>query len=220
MSCAVWAVHESLKVDEPLNQVRRNTVACGEPRRVIESATSRWPDYSIRSCHVDVRSRSRSAALLTRRDGAVRAPACSRARGRRSVSSIIHLVGDPCDQLPPSLLATGIDQFNRGEYFAQHETLEELWRAEAGDVRYLYQGILQIGVAMYHIQRDNHHGVTYMLTRGLQHLRRCSDTCQGVDVAALIASAEHLQEVVAALGPDGLREFDWTLAPRVVLRSS
>ena len=33
--------------------------------------------------------------------------------------------------------------------FEQHETLELLWRAERRDIRYLYQGILQIGVAFH-----------------------------------------------------------------------
>src|SRR5918992_5322278 len=33
-----------------------------------------------------------------------------------------------CDDPPPPLLREGIAQFNRGEYFEQHETLEVLWR--------------------------------------------------------------------------------------------
>src|SRR5213083_1208432 len=48
-----------------------------------------------------------------------------------------------CDEPPPALLLEGIAQFNRGEFFEQHETLEVLWRAETRDIRYLYQGILQ-----------------------------------------------------------------------------
>lgn len=38
-------------------------------------------------------------------------------------------------EAPPPLLLEGIAQFNRGEYFEQHETLEILWRAEARPVR-------------------------------------------------------------------------------------
>ena len=75
-----------------------------------------------------------------------------------------------CDEPSPALLLEGIAQFNRGEYFEQHETLELLWRAERRDVRRLYQGILQIGVAFHHLRRLNHHGAHYMLTRGSRHL--------------------------------------------------
>ena len=75
-----------------------------------------------------------------------------------------------CEEPPPPELLEGIAQFNRGEYFEQHETLELLWRAERRDVRYLYQGILQIGVAFHHLRRLNHHGTVYMLTRGPRYL--------------------------------------------------
>ena len=66
-------------------------------------------------------------------------------------------MSDCCDDAPPTLLLKGVAQFNRGEFFEQHETLEDLWRDEVRDIRGLYQGILQIGVAMYHIERNNHH---------------------------------------------------------------
>ena len=75
-----------------------------------------------------------------------------------------------CDEPPPPELLEGIAQFNRGEFFEQHETLELLWRAERRDIRYLYQGILQIGVAFHHLRRLNHHGTVYMLTRGPRYL--------------------------------------------------
>ena len=124
-----------------------------------------------------------------------------------------------CDERPPILLLEGIAQFNRGEYFEQHETLERLWRAEDRPVRHLYQGILQIGVAFHHLRRLNHHGTVYMLTRGMRYLAPFAPRCQGVDVAALIADARAALTEVEQLGKDRLSEFDWTLAPTVRLRS-
>src|SRR5437899_3215710 len=79
-----------------------------------------------------------------------------------------------CSEPPPVALLEGIEQFNRGDYFEQHETLELLWRAEPRDVRRLYQGILQIGVAFHHLRRLNHHGTVYMLTRAARYLARCA----------------------------------------------
>ena len=115
----------------------------------------------------------------------------------------------------PARLREGIAQFNRGEFFEQHETLEDLWREEAHPIRHLYQGILQIGVAMYHIQRRNHHGAVYMLTRGAGYLRPFAPHCQRVDVDDLLATAARLLAIVERLGPDRLDEFDWREAPRV-----
>ncbi|HEX3703764.1 MAG TPA: DUF309 domain-containing protein [Vicinamibacterales bacterium] len=124
---------------------------------------------------------------------------------------------DWCREPPPPQLLEGIAQFNRGEYFAQHETLELLWRAERRSLRRLYQGILQIGVAFHHVRRLNHHGTVYMLTRGSVHLAPFAPECQRVDVASLLAAASGALQHVLQLGPSRLSEFDWRLAPQVRL---
>ena len=120
-----------------------------------------------------------------------------------------------CHEPPPAALLEGIAQFNRGEYFEQHETLELLWRAERRDIRYLYQGILQVGVAFHHLRKLNHHGTVYMLTRGPNYLRPFAPSCQRVDVAALLRDAAAALEAVERLGSSRLAEFDWRLAPQV-----
>src|SRR6266849_4198523 len=124
-------------------------------------------------------------------------------------------MGDWCREPPPPLLREGIAQFNRGEYFEQHETLELLWRAETREVRRLYQGILQIGVAFHHLRRLNHHGTVYMLTRGARYLTPFAPRCQTVDVARLLRDAAAALAEVERLGSDRLAEFDWSLAPTV-----
>ena len=122
-----------------------------------------------------------------------------------------------CDEPPPPALLEAIAQFNRGEFFEQHETLELLWRAERRDIRYLYQGILQIGVAFHHLRRLNHHGTVYMLTRGPRYLAPFAPRCQRVDVAELLTNAAVALRAVERLGPARLAEFDWKLVPRVRL---
>ena len=122
-----------------------------------------------------------------------------------------------CDEPPPRALLDGIAQFNRGEFFEQHETLELLWRAESRDIRYLYQGILQIGVAFHHLRKLNHHGAVYMLTRGQNYLAPFAPRCQRVDVQALLDAAAAALREVERLGPARLAEFDWRLAPQVRL---
>ncbi len=122
-----------------------------------------------------------------------------------------------CNEPPPPLLRRGIEQLNRGEFFEQHETLEKLWRAEAREARRLYQGILQIGVALYHVRKRNYHGAVYMLTRGRCYLRPFVPCCQSVDVADLLAQTDRVLAEAERLGPNGLELFNWSLAPHVRL---
>tara|TARA_B110000014_G_C20065476_1_gene555225 strand:+ start:336 stop:725 length:390 start_codon:yes stop_codon:yes gene_type:complete len=122
-----------------------------------------------------------------------------------------------CDETPPPLLLAGVTQFNRGEFFEQHETLEDLWLDEPRDIRRLYQGILQIGVAMHHISRCNHHGAVHMLTRGPNYLQPFTPTCQTIDVNNLLDQADRILCEVKRLGPNNLKQFNWALAPKVRL---
>jgi uncharacterized protein len=122
-----------------------------------------------------------------------------------------------CEEPPPPQLLAAVAQFNRGEFFEQHETLELLWRAERRDIRYLYQGILQIGVAFHHLRRLNHHGTVYMLTRGARYLAPFTPRCQGIDVERLLRDAAAALAAVEGLGPARLAEFDWRLTPSIHL---
>ncbi len=124
-----------------------------------------------------------------------------------------------CADPPPAELLVGIEQFNRGEYFECHETLEALWIAEPTPLRRLYQGILQVGVGFHHLRGGNYRGATGLLARGTRYLEPFAPRCLGVDVAALIAAARRCQAALTALGPERLDEFDWRLVPRVEVKS-
>ena len=122
-----------------------------------------------------------------------------------------------CDGEPPPLVMKGIEEFNRGEFYEQHESLETAWRAEPRPVRRLYQAILQIGVACYHLERGNRTGALHLLERGLHKLRPFAPACLGIDVAHLIADAEWLHGQMQSADPDHLVQLDRALFPKIVL---
>jgi CheY-like chemotaxis protein len=124
------------------------------------------------------------------------------------------------DEPPPPALVEGIEQFNRGEYWECHETLEKLWIAEKRPIRDLYQGILQIGVAFHHLRDHNYPGAIKMLRRGLPRLAGLPEVCQGVPVLALARRARSVHDQVVALGAEGSEAFDPGTLPRIVLVSS
>ncbi len=123
------------------------------------------------------------------------------------------------DDLSP-LVMKGIEEFNRGEFFEQHESLEAAWRAEPRPVRELYQGILQVGLACYQIERGNLSGALKMFERGLRRLYQFTPECLGIDVSRLIAEAEHVRDEARRLGPERLNEIDRGLFPRIVKRDA
>lgn len=102
-----------------------------------------------------------------------------------------------CDGEPSPELLLGIRQFNEGEYWECHETLEEIWAREPGDIRYLYQGILLVGVGLLHLRRGNHHGAVAKLTSGLELLAVFEPLCLGIDVGSLRRDARAVLDLLS-----------------------
>jgi uncharacterized protein len=120
-----------------------------------------------------------------------------------------------CAESPSEQFLFGVEQFNRREFFECHETLEEMWLAEADQVRYLYQGILQVGVGYLHLLRGNHHGAVTKLHSGCALLEYFVPACMGVDVSALLMTARaHVGELLR-LGPDRMAELDLATIPTI-----
>ena len=113
------------------------------------------------------------------------------------------------------MAAAGVEMFNRGEYYRQHDLFEEQWVKTEGPVRDLYRAILQVGVAYYQIERGNYRGALKMLQRSVQWLVRLPDTCQGLDVAALRRDSFALRAALQRLGPEGLAALDHGLLKKL-----
>lgn len=75
-------------------------------------------------------------------------------------------------------------------------------------MRGLYHGILQLGIGMHHWSNENFHGATVLLAEGIDRLRPFAPSCQGMDVAALIADTSALRDELLRLGPERMGERD------------
>lgn len=120
-----------------------------------------------------------------------------------------------CEETPPALFYVGLQEFNNGRYFEQHETLEELWASEPRLIRRLYQGILKIGVAFYKLRLGSYRGTVNHINGGIAYLKLFGDNCMGVNVARLIEDAEQVRDKVMELGPERMSEFDLGTLPKV-----
>ena len=121
---------------------------------------------------------------------------------------------EPLEEIP-QLVLRGIEEFNKAEFYECHEYLEEAWMREPRRVRFLYQGILQVGVGFYHQQNGNWRGATGLLRNGTIRLKEFEPTTLGIDVARLVRECEQCLEDLEKLGRERVREFDQTKAPKV-----
>ena len=115
----------------------------------------------------------------------------------------------------PDLALRGIEEFNRGEFYECHEYLEEAWMQEPRRVRFLYQGILQVGVGFYHLQNGNWRGATGLLRNGAVRLREFEPVTLGLDVAKLVRESERCLLELEELGRERIGEFDLSEVPKV-----
>ena len=138
-------------------------------------------------------------------------PVIIRELARVPTLETLALLECACAQSLPPLAVAGVEAFNRGEYYQQHDLFEELWVATEGPVRDLYRAILQVGVAYFQLERGNFRGALKMLQRSVQWLYPLPDTCQGLDVAALRRDSYAVRAELQRLGADRLGEFDRSL---------
>ena len=163
--------------------------------------------------HVDLALRERALAV-----------GCQAVVGRSAISGQLpqliekhKWVADQnrCRDALPSLMLEGLNLFNQGEYFECHEVIEHAWNEEKSPVRMMYQGILQIGVACYHVQNKNWRGAMKLLERGIPKTRRFGPACMGINIDKLLTDAEAIRRELIRLGPEWQGEFDHRLFPTI-----
>lgn len=107
--------------------------------------------------------------------------------------------GDLPLQLPAEI-KRGLELFNGGEYFESHEVMEDAWRDEPGEIRVLYQGLIQAAVACHHVRTGNRAGAIKMLTAAVPKLELHREGWRGVDVETLLADLAGVEQQIEAGG--------------------
>ncbi|NJM98176.1 MAG: DUF309 domain-containing protein [Phormidesmis sp. RL_2_1] len=133
-------------------------------------------------------------------------------------------ISSPDSSAVEALLIRGIHEFNQGEFYACHDTLEAIWMDAEIAEKPFYQGILQVAVAFYHLSHLNWRGGAILLGEGITRLRKFEPSYKGIAVADLVdqsvewlslvqsAGAEGLAALMEAL-PQPLPQVQWTPSP-------
>ena len=107
----------------------------------------------------------------------------------------------------------GVEQFQQGEFYACHDTLEALWmEAQEPDKTFL-QGILQIAVACYHLGNQNWRGAVILLGEGSRRLQSYQPEYSGLDIEHLVETSVEFLSYLQDLGPERLDEVSLTAQP-------
>jgi predicted metal-dependent hydrolase len=90
-------------------------------------------------------------------------------------------------------LRSGIDAYERGDFFEAHELLEPAWMGTSDPLeRALIQGLIKLAAADVHGVRGNPRGVARNLEGALERLRLAADagvaTPDAIDLDALITA--------------------------------
>jgi predicted metal-dependent hydrolase len=95
-------------------------------------------------------------------------------------------------------LDDGLDLIRRGEYFAAHEVLEDVWRASDPEERDFYQGLVHVAVAWYQAGRGRRIGCERQLEKARRRLAPYGPAHRGVDIASLLVQLEAAAKTVEA----------------------
>ena len=94
-------------------------------------------------------------------------------------------------------LAAGLACYRNQEFFEAHEHWEDVWNHLADPEKLFVQALIQVTVAMHHVQSTNRAGALSLLERALRKMEKYPEKFGGVEVARL---REDVRAWVLALG--------------------
>lgn len=105
------------------------------------------------------------------------------------------------------LFLRGIEEFNQQQFYACHDTLEEIWLDSVEPDKTFYQGILQISVACYHLSNSNWRGAVILLGEGSKKLREYQPNYKNINVSNLLENSYNLLSALHNIEPDSVTDF-------------
>lgn len=122
--------------------------------------------------------------------------------------------------MPSTSFWQGIAQFNEQQFYACHDTFEELWmQAEVLD-RNFYQGLLQIAVGCYHLSNSNWRGAVILLGEGIGRLEEYEPIYSEINITELIEQSRNLLDFLQEIGQDNIdtwvEHLQQTSLPKII----
>jgi uncharacterized protein len=116
----------------------------------------------------------------------------------------------------PMEVLRGVVLFEAGFYFACHEYFETLWGRTQDTASDFYQGLIQVAVAMRHLQSHNVRGALKLLYSGMARLRPYPDVYQGVPLGVFLRQLAALRRDLVTLPNMTAYQFDAAQVPHLL----
>jgi len=136
------------------------------------------------------------------------------ALGERAARAARALAARPLAPADPPLevaLGEASTLFAAGLYFEVHELLEPYWMRADGATRRALQGLIQAAVGFQHLANGNVDGARALLHEGAAKL--AGGRLAGRDLDTFARAVERCGRLVATLGGEAARRFDWSAMP-------
>ena len=89
-------------------------------------------------------------------------------------------------------LFDALNLFNNQKWYEAHDAFEDIWNTVDGDERQIIQGILQVSVSQFHLNRGNINGATILLGEGLGRIKNRINIDLGIDLESFCKCLEEL----------------------------
>ena len=107
------------------------------------------------------------------------------------------------EQRPPAELELAVTQFNQGEFWTCHETLERVWLPESYPLRLFYHGLIKAAVGLLHLERRNRRGAALKLHDAAYTLSPFQPHFMGIDIDRLLRDTSDRLTYLQVDGPVG-----------------
>ena len=85
-----------------------------------------------------------------------------------------------------------LNLFNNQKWYEAHDAFEDIWNTVDGDERQIIQGILQVSVSQFHLNKGNLNGATILLGEGLGRIKNRINVDLGIDLESFCKCLEEL----------------------------
>ena len=107
----------------------------------------------------------------------------------------------------PASFWQGVQEFQAGQFYECHDTLEALWIEAQEPNKTFFQGILQIAVACYHLGNQNWRGAVILLGEGIHRLSPYQPDYGNIDINHLLDTSSALLSHLQMTGADRVAEY-------------